>query len=244
MEKSISYSVYIDNKNKIISTDNNNNINNINNETEPLHRILPIRTYSWVDDNTVTKCYNCSKQFTLLFRRHHCRFCGKIFCSPCVNHFADIPNDLLSDYSKESWSDYISSYVYTKTSTTKYKVCKNCLDSIEKIDSVRRIIDLLILLNCDIEQLKIMAILCKLWNYAINYILTIFRNTQYKLPLDNYNEIEKKLLTNNYKYFSGHNKYTIQLIKIANCDDDYIKINELLKMKKDIMLVNYVYQKL
>ena len=38
----------------------------------------------WVDDSTRTSCIACSKTFTLLRRRHHCRQCGEVFCGSCA----------------------------------------------------------------------------------------------------------------------------------------------------------------
>ena len=32
-----------------------------------------------------TVCYDCDQPFTLLVRRHHCRVCGRIFCSRCTS---------------------------------------------------------------------------------------------------------------------------------------------------------------
>lgn len=42
----------------------------------------------WVRDNEQSKCLCCNKEFIALLRRkHHCRFCGNIFCSDCSNHY-------------------------------------------------------------------------------------------------------------------------------------------------------------
>eukprot|EP00794_Sanderia_malayensis_P012330 gene12330-13603_t len=38
----------------------------------------------WVKDEGVERCSNCDVKFTLAERRHHCRKCGKIFCSKCT----------------------------------------------------------------------------------------------------------------------------------------------------------------
>lgn len=38
----------------------------------------------WQPDNSVTKCPICNKSFGLLFRRHHCRKCGRVVCSNCA----------------------------------------------------------------------------------------------------------------------------------------------------------------
>lgn len=38
----------------------------------------------WMSDAAVKSCYNCDKEFSLTRRRHHCRFCGQIFCWKCA----------------------------------------------------------------------------------------------------------------------------------------------------------------
>lgn len=38
----------------------------------------------WIPDKDVTNCFKCDSRFNKLFRwKHHCRICGRIFCSPC-----------------------------------------------------------------------------------------------------------------------------------------------------------------
>ena len=37
----------------------------------------------WVDDSKVEACPICEKAFGVLERRHHCRYCGGIFCNSC-----------------------------------------------------------------------------------------------------------------------------------------------------------------
>ena len=41
------------------------------------------RTY-WMSDSAVKNCHNCDKEFSLTRRRHHCRYCGQIFCWKCA----------------------------------------------------------------------------------------------------------------------------------------------------------------
>ena len=38
----------------------------------------------WMSDASVKSCFNCDKEFSLTRRRHHCRFCGQIFCWKCA----------------------------------------------------------------------------------------------------------------------------------------------------------------
>ena len=37
------------------------------------------------------KCRYCSKKFTVFWRRHHCRRCGKTICSSCSEYLEEIP---------------------------------------------------------------------------------------------------------------------------------------------------------
>lgn len=41
---------------------------------------------AWIPDVQVTKCLGCSRRFDLFNRRHHCRRCGRCFCSTCCSH--------------------------------------------------------------------------------------------------------------------------------------------------------------
>lgn len=38
----------------------------------------------WINDAFVSDCLNCFKPFTAFRRKHHCRFCGQIFCLECT----------------------------------------------------------------------------------------------------------------------------------------------------------------
>uniref|UniRef100_A0A1A7XSQ3 Zinc finger, FYVE domain containing 16 n=3 Tax=Iconisemion striatum TaxID=60296 RepID=A0A1A7XSQ3_9TELE len=46
---------------------------------------LGSRQPSWVPDSEAPSCMNCKQRFTFTKRRHHCRACGKVYCTPCCN---------------------------------------------------------------------------------------------------------------------------------------------------------------
>ncbi|KAK7100156.1 uncharacterized protein [Littorina saxatilis] len=48
-----------------------------------LHLNLGKIAPTWVPDADATTCMQCDVRFTFTKRRHHCRACGKIFCSTC-----------------------------------------------------------------------------------------------------------------------------------------------------------------
>uniref|UniRef100_A0A8C6SZW7 Lateral signaling target protein 2 homolog n=1 Tax=Neogobius melanostomus TaxID=47308 RepID=A0A8C6SZW7_9GOBI len=45
----------------------------------------------WVPDDVCNSCIACKAPFTVIRRKHHCRSCGKIFCSRCSSHSAPLP---------------------------------------------------------------------------------------------------------------------------------------------------------
>ncbi|AYV77325.1 MAG: phosphoinositide 3-kinase [Barrevirus sp.] len=218
----LAYSVFLENKENEI-------------KDEPLRYTLPKRVLNWVNDTSVSACYNCDSPFTLFFRRHHCRFCGKVFCGPCVKYNATIPDDLLSADSKEgTWNEYFSTFL-SQGVAKSHKVCKDCYNIIGFIDSVKHIIELLIALNLDLKELKLFGTLSTSYHYASNYVFSIFRDIQDKLPDAEYTDLEKKLLKNNASYLVGHNSYLVHLIRSLNRrDPDYDQIVKLLYSKKKV----------
>ncbi|OUM61609.1 hypothetical protein PIROE2DRAFT_62400 [Piromyces sp. E2] len=47
----------------------------------------------WKPDSEVSSCADCSRAFTLINRRHHCRKCGDIFCNQCTSYTARLDQD-------------------------------------------------------------------------------------------------------------------------------------------------------
>ncbi|XP_067899035.1 lateral signaling target protein 2 homolog isoform X2 [Heterodontus francisci] len=45
----------------------------------------------WIADSACHQCMSCKAPFTIIRRRHHCRNCGKIFCSRCSSQSAPLP---------------------------------------------------------------------------------------------------------------------------------------------------------
>lgn len=218
----ISYSVCIDRKPEF--------------RTNPLNQILPRRIYSWIDDNTVTNCYNCKMQFSVfkLIRKHHCRLCGRIFCYNCCNQFSTIPENLLSEDSKKGTiNDYISYYTsYTSKGPTKYRICNNCNDILINIQQAKNLIEVFKILKLDIIDLLKISRVCKIWQYATNFILSIFREIQYKLPTDKFSDHEIDLLWTNIDHFIGHSKYVVQLLKVCKSSDDFAKAMHIIELNE------------
>ncbi|KAJ1524366.1 hypothetical protein ONE63_010867 [Megalurothrips usitatus] len=46
----------------------------------------------WWPDHAASHCMRCNREFNVVRRRHHCRNCGKIFCSECSENTAPLPS--------------------------------------------------------------------------------------------------------------------------------------------------------
>ncbi|XP_023340407.1 myotubularin-related protein 4 [Eurytemora carolleeae] len=49
----------------------------------------------WVPDHAASACMGCSTQFWFGRRKHHCRSCGRLFCSECSEQSVPIPAEQL-----------------------------------------------------------------------------------------------------------------------------------------------------
>lgn len=77
-------------------------------EVSPLGSKAPI----WIPDTRATMCMICTSEFTLTWRRHHCRACGKIVCQACSS------NKYGLDYLKRQPA----------------RVCEHCFQELQKLD--------------------------------------------------------------------------------------------------------------
>ena len=50
---------------------------------------------TWQPDAEVAKCPICHRHFGFLFRRHHCRKCGRVVCNDCSPHRITIPRQCI-----------------------------------------------------------------------------------------------------------------------------------------------------
>eukprot|EP01126_Amoeba_proteus_P063586 TRINITY_DN8779_c0_g1_i3.p1 TRINITY_DN8779_c0_g1~~TRINITY_DN8779_c0_g1_i3.p1 ORF type:complete len:460 (+),score=60.73 TRINITY_DN8779_c0_g1_i3:58-1380(+) len=46
-------------------------------------QLLTANSVSWVRDESVAVCQLCTEVFTVIFRKHHCRVCGRVICKLC-----------------------------------------------------------------------------------------------------------------------------------------------------------------
>lgn len=57
-----------------------------------VEEIKPLSRDLWMPDSSARTCMKCEKGFNTFRRRHHCRYCGLIFCSTCIRPRQHIPH--------------------------------------------------------------------------------------------------------------------------------------------------------
>lgn len=76
----------------------------------------------WMNDSFVSDCLNCFKAFTAFRRKHHCRFCGQIFCAKCTIFI------LYSYYKQQRRGSSVNKVL--KSHKDKLRVCKPCYSDV------------------------------------------------------------------------------------------------------------------
>lgn len=198
--------------------------------TEQISRILPRTNNSiWVNDNLISNCYSCKVDFTFYRRKHHCRGCGRIFCYYCSSK--NISSDICNK------TKLIDKYKFISTENGKYKdnrVCDKCYEIFTRLKQIRKCITIIQLLPLDLVYIYKYTLVSKIWNETIIIYLSMFRDIQYTLPIQEINSIQKKMLYNNLDNIVGHNKLMYNYIK-SNiwCNEDIDIILNKFKLQKN-----------
>ncbi|PAV61114.1 hypothetical protein WR25_27274 [Diploscapter pachys] len=60
---------------------------------ELAEELLPLTDAKWEEDANVHDCRGCQEKFTVSRRKHHCRYCGSIFCATCSEGRVKLPSN-------------------------------------------------------------------------------------------------------------------------------------------------------
>ncbi len=193
------------------------------------------KIYKWVDDELVNNCHICNKEFSVYYRKHHCRVCGRIFCYECSSNFIDVPESMqINSISKEksfnvgSPSDSYMLNIHKQEKMINVRVCDGCNKKINETNNIKVFIDIFCLIDLTIDDYNNMKNVCKSWYQIASYFLDKLYNLQYTIVNKSIDKIDKILLWNNRKVLIGHNIYMTQLIKSVDIDNN--KLNEVLKL--------------
>ncbi|GME97550.1 unnamed protein product [Ambrosiozyma monospora] len=84
----------------------------------------------WQPDEDATECPNCNREFTFFFRKHHCRKCGRIFCSDCASIF--------TTYLPNTYVVSPQSQIFLESPYVPHRTCYDCADELDMIRAALR----------------------------------------------------------------------------------------------------------
>ena len=162
---------------------------------------IPARLpYSWIPDERCKKCTLCNTYFSLLNRKHHCRSCGKIYCSNCCYEYQSLPS-----YMPRTHTRFCDG--------KKHRVCNICYDEIRYTKHSKDIIIILSLIPLTIYDISELQYVSKKWKLAVKTVIGVYKSLQYKTSYQPWSGIERRLLKTHWKSFQGHSRLMTQAIR-------------------------------
>ena len=172
----------------------------------------------WINDSAVDNCIMCRTQFNFINRKHHCRYCGKIFCHNCSNYWIKIPDNLkinnIENYYNSNEND---------------RVCKQCFIEIDEYNKFIVLSEFFDLIGLNLVDFGNILFVSKSWNKIARYYINNFRELQYILPNLDYSKNKINILKNNINFFSGHSRWILLLI-LTQTNYDIVYTNKIISI--------------
>lgn len=170
--------------------------------------IKPSVPFIWVPDENVEKCAGCKNDFSMFNRKHHCRFCGKIYCSTCLPFMQQL-----------SWNE------------SEQKCCIECNKTVHTIKTQKTKNIVLANLPLCIHELTVFLYINKSWNKSVTYIISIFKGISFKMTYSRWNKIERMLIKTHFNEIKIHSRYFIQSLKALYGFCNTTELNKMMKSK-------------
>eukprot|EP01104_Vermistella_antarctica_P014134 TRINITY_DN4403_c0_g2_i1.p1 TRINITY_DN4403_c0_g2~~TRINITY_DN4403_c0_g2_i1.p1 ORF type:complete len:528 (-),score=107.93 TRINITY_DN4403_c0_g2_i1:121-1704(-) len=86
----------------------------------------------WQPDEAATACAVCHVAFSSFLRRHHCRWCGRVVCSPCSENRFDLTAPVANDSATfvHEWWTFVRSWTYRNPTD---RVCCVCFSALSRL---------------------------------------------------------------------------------------------------------------
>lgn len=179
------------------------------------------RLKQWIPSNDVVTCLDCGIAFSFLVRRHHCRLCGRIFCSNCSNQENYIP-DLLLDEIPASPETTKSSWWATKSTSLKKRLCHACYCRTISVHQVQpRMMALMAVTENGFIGMREWVVLRGVdiqWKSTIDHLMQLVKDArQDGIPSNVISPVEKRLLAMHRATLSKHTAWQLSVLTV---DDD------------------------
>ena len=225
-----SYSMFVDKKKPLQTSSSEDS-----DTTPPVKmEVAQQNIHEWVDDSKASNCYNCETEFSMFNRRHHCRYCGKIFCHTCSSKTIHIPKYLKKFNTTEHKRDWNLLHIFNNDNTKiRERVCDSCYDIVLDKNKIYKLIEVFSYIDFDLRDYSIICQVSKNWRTIALHYFSSFRQLQYIMPEHVFSNLERKILWDNKHLIGGHSKYTIPLLAS-------IKWNAINKTDHDT-IINLLY---
>jgi hypothetical protein len=156
-----------------------------------------------IDASFITHC-PCGSAFSLLYRKHHCRACGNVFCYVCTQDRIVIPRNLVGYLRTEGWwkpGEICRVCSKCKQNITRYEMSKDIIRdfyrSPPKLDHIES--------YKEENQL-----------YALRYYLAEMRKIQFLYPSDEISITQSNFLSAYKPYIKNQSGWLLQLLKVES----------------------------
>lgn len=173
------------------------------------------RLKQWIPSEEAMTCLDCGIAFSFLVRRHHCRLCGRVFCSTCSNQENLIPEVLLEEIPA---SPETSSWWASKSS--KKRLCHGCYCRTISIQQVEPQMLVLMLLtehtSIDMRDWCLLRCVNIGWKSTIDHLMTLLRNARQKgIPNTTFTDIEMRLIRMHHTSLARHSAWQLTVKEAA-----------------------------
>ncbi|EPX72563.1 ubiquitin-protein ligase E/phosphatidylinositol(3)-phosphate binding protein [Schizosaccharomyces octosporus yFS286] len=100
----------------------------------------------WQADEDVVSCTQCGSSFNWFRRKHHCRWCGKVYCANCSNYTSELPSVsvstdssnrlMLFDEEFDGVEDDVTNTCQTEPMWCTVRVCENCFHQLSELKTL------------------------------------------------------------------------------------------------------------
>ncbi|EKM60404.1 uncharacterized protein PHACADRAFT_246299 [Phanerochaete carnosa HHB-10118-sp] len=96
------------------------------------HLAVLLRKDLWKPDSQASRCdtFLCSKKFSILERKHHCRKCGGIFCSACSTRSTQLLDVSNLPFMSPPRNVSVKAFESLESPVALSRVCDECYDQI------------------------------------------------------------------------------------------------------------------
>lgn len=172
-----------------------------------LQRIYPKTASKWIDSSIVSACQLCSEKFSAIAGKHHCRACGRVFCSSCCNKNETILEEFIQKpIEDDSYRQFVSNAINSVLSgqTKRELVCDDCHKKIKDLKNVKYLIK--IFEYCDLQTMH------NLFTVSMDLVIKINKNFENVKKLKLYLKIREPV------YQSGIGYKLIENVNVNNND--------------------------